>query len=418
MNINKIKEGARVVIHLMENHTIKNFPNEDFKDVISKMHNASNADELSKAYSSYINLCLGHNYNEAYILAGIMQNEDKNKEFNVNLDNVLKSIINIKSNSVDLGCLENNEIKDSEAEDKSSPLKGLSRNEIIAYAAEYDPDEETNALGSTNKDMMRGDLLGVTNAKRKAAYELLSKEINNTPDCNKPVKESKKVDKAKDQNIENASVESAPVMNSTEHSTVQQPAVASTVGTGFNINNFITPSKTTPVAAGIAGGKIVLGPNMPKTKTEPAVVNTTTNQQNAQNQQNIPSCFKHKTCGLSDAEMEADNAKHLVSLLGTSNLSVYALYDLIHSKHFKDKMKSLNATDRPNNIKLTEVNINEYIDIPELLAKYPIAFTTPCKDKGKIIVILFNPNPIMLPNGAMQYDMHFIPAHLTNNAGK
>ena len=78
-------------------------------------------------------------------------------------------------------------------------------------------------------------------------------------------------------------------------------------------------------------------------------------------------------------------------------------------------MKELNAKQRSNNPYLTQVNINEYIDAPELLDKYSLCFTMPCNDKKQIIVVLFNPTPVLDNNGVLNYPLHIFKETKNNN---
>jgi hypothetical protein len=81
-------------------------------------------------------------------------------------------------------------------------------------------------------------------------------------------------------------------------------------------------------------------------------------------------------------------------------------------------MKACNSKNRPNNLLLTQVDINEYIAEPELLSKYPLCFTAPCNDKGYVIVVLFDPVVKPTDDGRVQYPMHVFKAKLTNPANK
>jgi hypothetical protein len=76
-------------------------------------------------------------------------------------------------------------------------------------------------------------------------------------------------------------------------------------------------------------------------------------------------------------------------------------------------MKELDCKQRANNPYLTQVDINKYIDVPELIAQYSLCFTLPCNNKKQLIVVLFNPNPEVGKNGLLQYPIHIFKANKT-----
>ena len=101
--IKEIKHCAECAIYGMNNHKITWAPDDgSFDNTINDMHNAKSKDKLSKAYHDYIINAINHGYSDGKIIAGIMQNEEKNKEFNVNIDSVIKSFIEIKYTTVKL----------------------------------------------------------------------------------------------------------------------------------------------------------------------------------------------------------------------------------------------------------------------------------------------------------------------------
>lgn len=166
---------------------------------------------------------------------------------------------------------------------------------------------------------------------------------------------------------------------------VQQSEVAHTEG-GFNINNFIKPNQQT-----------VKGPTMP--------ANNNSKQQKS-------TAFPHQICGLTDEQILAEVRKHFKVL---QPLSAYELYDLLNNRLLARKMKEFDAKQRPNNPFLTQVNINEYIDVPELLQRYSLCFTMPCNDKSQIIVVLFNPVAVPDKNGVINYPLHILKAAKIND---
>lgn len=167
--------------------------------------------------------------------------------------------------------------------------------------------------------------------------------------------------------------------NNTSVQEVQSSAAAHNLG--FNINNFIKQQPT-------------IMPNV------------------LQQQQPKPTVFPHQICGLTDEQITDVVSKHFKVL---ETLPVYPLYDLLNNKYLAHKMKEFNCKHRPNNPYLIQVNMNEYIDVPELLDKYKLCFTMPCHDKGYIIVVLFNTNPVPNKDGLLQYPLHVLKAKLNNN---
>lgn len=181
---------------------------------------------------------------------------------------------------------------------------------------------------------------------------------------------------------------SAPMQEDAAPEPVQQSTVAHTEGGGFNIGNFI--------------------------KQNQSAKHTTPSRDDAQ-QQPKSTAFPHQICGLTDEQIVAEVSKHFKV---SQALPAYALYDLANNKFLSRKMKELDAKQRPNNPYLTQVNINEYIDVPELLEKYPLCFTMPCNDKKKIIVVLFSPVAMPDKNGVLNYPLHIFKATKTNNGSK
>ena len=149
----------------------------------------------------------------------------------------------------------------------------------------------------------------------------------------------------------------------------------------------------------------------------PGVINMPGVQAAAQPQQQSvqakPAIFPHQIDKVSDEDMLADVGKHYKLI---THVVAPPLYDLVRNKFLAKKMKELNCKQRSNNPYFTQVNILEYIDDPGLLARFPLAFTLPCNDKGYIIMVLFNPTPEVLQNGHIQYPLHIFKAKLTKSA--
>ena len=343
-------------------------------------------------------------------------------------------------------------------------LEGLDNNQIISLASEYNPGAATNNFGSTEQDILRGDYFGYANKKRKAAYRWVKEhptvadnassppettikqnkdnkeldkiidkvnkklhhvnklltELNTGSSTNpadsknlilticKEVKEMLSSIKAPDDKVElinkliseaestEKTIEAFTIISSAPQ---QQPAAAYNNGYGFNIGNFIKPQAQQQ--------------QTPMQQQQPIPMQ--------QQHQVKPTVFPHQICGLTQEQIAEEVGKH-VKLIPKENrnYTIHAdvLYDLVNNKLLSRKMKELDCKHRANNPYLTQVNINEYIGEPELLAQYPLCFTMPCNDKKKLIMVLFNPNPVMDKNGILQYPLHIFKATKTNNANK
>ena len=384
----------------MKNHKRTCFKDDgSFDTVINEMHNAQNKDALSEAYYKYINLCIAHGYSDGYIIGGIMQNEAKNKEFSVNIDSVIKSLIEIKYTTVKLA-----EPVISANKEEEKPVKQESVSEKI--------DEAVGGIKFTGK------VINKINNKIKYANDLVSKiesnqSENNSSDVEKIksiVKETKEMivsvnptscseDEIASLNDSTAALDNIDKkittlsVNNTvkdanskqsDNKPVEQSAAAHSVS-GFNINNFIKQNQ-----------QPIKGPDVSATAP----------------QQPKPTAFPHEICGLTDDQIVEEVGKHFKVF---EQLNAYPLYDLINNRLLARKMKEFGAKQRANNPFLTQVNINEYIDVPELLEKYTLCFTIPCNDKKQVIVVLFNPTAVPDKNGVLQYPLHILKAAKVND---
>lgn len=357
-------------------------------------------------------------------------------------------------------------------------LKGMSEKEIREWASKYDPNEKAvNSNGSTASDVEIGDTFGILAKRRKAAYAWVKEhdEKNNEPVkaeeenesaggvaidekiANKMRKKTNYINKVireistnqsadpigdankasgicdeiinfitsinpeecneeeiNDLNDWSATVNGMkkffeacktiysykpkqneiPVKQNSntsqdvvyvQQTTPVQQTVAAHTENGFNISNFIKPEP-------------VKGPNMPvRGKYKP---------------------LPHESCGLTYEQITQEVNKHFKLIPKEERnytIEGCALYDLLQIKSLGQKMKEFNSKQRPNNPFLTQVDINKYIDVPDLLAKYSLCFTIPCNDKDQIIVVLFNPVPVPINNEVLQYPLHIFKARKTNN---
>lgn len=431
--IKEIKHCGECAIYCMSNHKVPWLPDDgSFDNTINSMRNAQTKHKLSQAYYNYINLCINHGYSDGEIIAGIMQNDAKNKEFDVNIDSVIKSLIEIKYTTVKLS---EPTIQQEKAEAESTkpvvqPIVGAKfATEAIKEVAKptVEPDKNNSSTDNSAGGIKVNDKI-VYKISKKVDYmnNLLKKLINNQDkDLSGTAKSIKSIAEETKQmilsvdptscseetiaSLNDSSVaideaikiaESVLANNTTDTkqevvaqtTTAQSSAAANTVG-GFNISNFIKQDK-----------QPVKGPNMPAN-----------NGNGKSNQQQKQTVFPHQICGLTDDQIIAEVRKHFKVL---QQLPAYALYDLLNNKFLAKKMKELDAKQRPNNPYLTQVNMNEYIDVPELLEKYSLCFTMPCNDKTQVIMVLFNPIPVPDKNGVLQYPLNIFKATKTNNANK
>lgn len=249
------------------------------------------------------------------------------------------------------------------------------------------PDEVTKLnCASTAADIAMYDLKSVTNNTAKGV-------INNVEEVKSDVKE--------------------PVNNAQKTKQVEPAAAAHTEG-AFNIANFI---KDNPRPADPTGQQPFRFDPMRFVNNPQPIQNPYGPMNNImpnQIQQPRRVVFPHQICGLTDQQLVEEVQKHFKVI---QELPARPLYDLYNNKLLARKMKELDAKQRPNNPYLTQVNINEYIDVPELLEKYTLCFTMPCNDKKQLIIVLFNPNPVLDERGMLNYPLHIFKARKTNNNG-
>lgn len=381
--IEEIKDGAACAIHTMSNSKLTYLPDDkNLDNCINAMRIAQNKDKLAEAYYNYIVLTISLGYSDAEIIAGIMQNTTQNEKFGVCIDSVVESLITIKT-PVTLS--------------KAKPA------EPVVAKPEPTKTPEAKPTGETPEEKVAKKIKGKFNYVIKLSNGL-SKSANPAEDLNKinaVVKEAKdlmaSIDKTKLSNEEVADLESGIVaidaiikMAEGAVSLAKLPEVitsssgdvgngAATNTLGFNIGNFMKGFQ-------------------PQQQPKPV-------------QDKPKSVFPHQIDGLTDDQIVEEVSKHF-KLLPDCTVGAYPMYDLCKNKILAKKMKELNAKQRANNPFLTQQKIEEYIDVPELLDKYNMCFTIPCNDKGKVIVVLFNPVPVDEKNG-LQYPIHIFKAGLT-----
>lgn len=447
--VNEIKHYGECAVYGMENHKVVYLPDDgSFNDIINAMHNAQNKDTLAEVYYNYIINAISHGYSDGEIIGGIMQNEEQNEKFSINIESVIKSLINIKYTRIDL----DSPTKSTESTNTNEHKKSFSEK---AQAAFNDSTGKTNnehkksfpekvraafndntGKPKTNNEQNNGPIINAeasdipvndTSDKDKL-FNKIHKKMNYIESVVNALTTNKSQSVAHDINLVKTTVKqindlvlsvdpkkyepkdiatlnnlsakansyldivakiemgntNTVVSKDKQQGEVEQQAVAHTEG-GFNITNFIKPNQQ-PIA----------GPNMPNPNRM---------------QQQKTSVLPHEICGLTDEQMIEEVKKHFKII---QPVNTYPLYDLLKNKILAHKMKELNAKQRSNNPYLTQVNINEYIDIPELLAHYNLCFTIPCNEKDKVIVVLYNSNLVRDNTGALNYPLNIFKATLTN----
>ena len=435
--ISEIKYCAKCAMCDMVNHKREYFPDDgSFDEIIKRMHAADNKDDLGKAYYDYIVNGINYGYSNGHIIGGIMQNEDKNKEFNINIDSIIEQFIRIKSGEEPTTVPKQQNINKTDTEQTPVPKQSNSGKPIIlqkimaksnnategesegkptSVPKQPDSDKPNNVTEDKSTDNNRPNGKRIKKIVNKIYYinGLLSSILNNQSenpetdidkiksDCEGVKQKISSIDltlcdEEEITKINNASITIDGILKSIDSVSkhvisapviqVQQPSVAHTQSP-FNINNFIKQ------------------PAVDIVKNNPATSTT----------QKRKTAFPHQICGLTDEEITTEVYKHFRII---EALPLYPLYDLIKNKTLSNKMKELNSKQRANNPFLTQVNIKDYIDMPELLSQYSLCFTIPCNDKGNIIVVLFNPEPVQDKNGIWNYPIHIFKAKLNKKNNK
>jgi hypothetical protein len=148
---------------------------------------------------------------------------------------------------------------------------------------------------------------------------------------------------------------------------------------GFNIGNFVHQQQQGPVA----GTPVQQAANL----------------------------LPHQTCGLTNDQIVDEVNKHFKLMHA---VPAWPLYDLLHNNILSVKMRELGSKQRPNNPYLTQVVLTEYFDQPEYTNNYNLCFTIPCKDKGYVIMVLYNTN-MVIANNRPYYPLNILKAKLRKN---
>jgi hypothetical protein len=412
--VKEIKGCAECAIFSMVGHKTSYLPDKGVLDgPIKAMKIAQNKDKLAEAYYDYIVAAIASGFSNGEIIAGIMQNEEQNKKFNVSIDSVIEALISIKSPinirtipttkpAVDAKPTE--EAKPVENTDKELKI-GKAVNKIsqkLDYAGSLllklekgkseNVEEDVNKIKDISKevyDMILEIDPDSCNEKEINLLNVCLERVKEIPTKLKnfkaPVVETKQENAESDKKSEVVKTEEKKSEAPTNTAPVQQTEAAHTTG-GFDIANFVKGPKVTPPAANTV-------PEKPK-----SVV------------------FPHQICGLTNDQLVEELRKHFKV---NEEIPGYPLYDLLYNRYLAQKMKELDAKQRPNNPFLTQVDINRYVDSPELLAQYSLCFTMPCNNKKQVIVVLFNPTPVPDKNGVLNYPLNiFKTAKKNNNTNK
>ena len=387
--IEEIKKDLEYSLDVVRNGKLVGVPGNKYIDhALTAMKNAQNTDILAESYYKYILACTLGGYSNSDIIAGIMQNEDQNKKFGVNIDAIMASLITIKTpvnlfKAPSKPVAESNpQTAKSSAEPKPEPVKptGETPEEKVAKKIKGKFNYVIKLSNGLSKSANPAEDLNKINAVVKEAKDLMASidktklSIEEVTDLESSVVAIDAIVKMAEGAVSLAKL--SPEVITSSSGDVNNGAAAHTIG--FNIGNFMKGFQPQPVQPVEAKPKSV---------------------------------FPHQIDGLTDEQIVEEVGKHF-KFLPDCTVGAYPMYDLCKNKLLAKKMKELNAKQRSNNPFLTQQKIEEYVDIPELLNKYNMCFTIPCNDKGKVIVVLFNTVPVEEKNG-LQYPIHIFKAGLT-----
>jgi len=371
--------------------------------VIDQINAADSIAKLTDAYEHLVDL-VGKEFENHKLLGSMLINREQNDKFGMDADKLIRRFFDdkldakLKSAAVESEADQKISTKIDEIKAKVEDLVKIDLKKLILNSENYlnsiasEAKKLASEIESLDPCKMTQDEIDEVNA--------LTDLLCTTAGCVKGINdEAKDADKADNKTSAKTSTKQLPkppasVNDSKSKKTeVPQQQAAYSIANGFNIGNFIR--QNTPNAQVVPG-----------MSTVQQVINNSS-QPVQQHVHKLP----HETCGLTDQQMIEEVDKHFKLIQG---LPTYPLFDLLNNPLLKKKMKELDCKQRANNPFLTQVNINEYIDVPELLAKYNLAFTMPCNDKKFVIMVLYGNIPVVDPNcGCVSYPLHIFKAKLT-----
>ena len=397
-----------------------------FDGVISAMKAAQTKEQLLSAYSRYIQMCKIYKFyiSDNAIIAAILSNEDKNTQFGITEDEFIDAYYDLVSNESHIQMATIVPAKQEQVE-VPEPKKAK-KAELQNNSNQFKQQNSNNA--PANKNNTRD--IALVDAKVKVIKDLEStiqngdgnilsnvfaacKDANSTICAIDPKRlSSQEIEYLNTQTAYITDVENKAKarVEDIKKNGLKQKSAAHTLG-GFNVNNF--EKNTVPPLAGPATRPIPPSVKAVQSVAQSPVVNGAgtipTNNGHAHHHR-----LPHEECGLTDDQIVKEVCKH-VKLLPGYNAPAYALYDLIKSPELKQKMKQYGSKQRPNDPFLTQIELDA-ISLPDedkdAYTKYSMAFTTPCKDKNHIIVVYYNPVPIIDACGCQTYNINILKSKL------
>lgn len=402
-----------------------------FDGIISAMKAANTVEELLESYWRYIQMCKVYKFyiSDDVIIAALLSNEDKNKQFGITEDVMIEAYYNVISNeprmTVDTIVPKKNETKTSpDAEPKKAKTVNLQ-----AAVEKHDETKEKDKPKSSSPTIKgkydNSKEFSMVDIKIKAVKDLEStipsadgnilanvfaacKEANSAIYMINPSKLSKnEIAHLNDLTayVNSVEVKAKARVEEIKKNGLKQGAAAHTMG-GFNVNNF--EKNPTPPTSGPATRPIPPSVRQAQAVAAEPVVNGAPvhDASKEHHHHKLP----HEECGLTDEQIVEEVNKHFKILPGYT-VTAYPLYDLLNNPLLRQRMKQYGSKQRPNNPFLTQIDLST-IALPEedkeAFAKYTMAFTIPCKDKNSTIVVYYNPIPVIDKCGCATYPINIV----------
>lgn len=403
-----------------------------FDGVISAMKAANTAEVLLESYWRYIQMCKVYKFyiSDDVIIAAILSNEDKNKQFGITEDALIESYYDLVSNEPRMSVatiVPQKSETESASDAESKKAKTVNPNAAAEKHDETKEKDKPKSGGPTIKGKYDNSKeFSMVDLKIKAVKDLEStilsadgnilanvfaacKDANTAISMINPSKLSK--DEIAHLNDLTAYVNSVDAkakarVEEIKKNGLQQGAAAHSM-TGFNISNF-EKNPATPPISGPAARPIPPSVRQAQAVAAEPVVNGAPvhDASKEHHHHKLP----HEECGLTDAQIIEEVNKHFKILPGYT-VTAYPLYDLLNNPLLRQRMKQYGSKQRPNNPFLTQIDITT-IALPEedkaAFAKYTMAFTIPCKDKNSVIVVYYNPIPVIDKCGCATYPINII----------
>ena len=97
--IESIKHQAECAIFTMDNHIVPWLSDSDgsIHQAVVKMHEATNQNSLYVSYIEYAIACINNGYSISEIIAGIMQNQEQNLKYNIDIESIIELVSDVKN---------------------------------------------------------------------------------------------------------------------------------------------------------------------------------------------------------------------------------------------------------------------------------------------------------------------------------